>query len=715
MKIDKAIFGVDNSYFLEFWPVQAKVCKELLGIEPVLFYICDEESDFYYDDYGLVKKIKKVDDVNTGLLACIVRMFGSKFFPNEVCLTCDLDMLMINKEYFVNQIEKFDNDSLVIFTSDAYDLNRPEATELFNNEPFPFTQEMYGYPYNAAKGVIFNKILDTDCTFEEFVHRHNNYKPGYHYMWMIDEFYFADCVNHKKHNVEVNKLIRGHKSPWKANRRIDRHNFPVNLEFQNEIDAQIKDGIYNVDLLENGYYIDANCCRPYNKYKNAIDNLVNIVLNNIKIKKIEINSRTELCDIMDNHKSDKSSKPDWVDYDGHNYTRLYSQLFEKFRDKKINFFELGIGTNNLSYPCHMGEKGTPGASLRGWKEYFQIGEIFGADIDSDILFTEERIKTYYCDQTNEYQIFEMWKSIGQDMDVIIDDGYHNFSANLIFLKNSLNKVKPGGYYIVEDIVNNELSLWREELIRLKKDFINYEFELISLKWTHSDNNLLVVKNKGEINKNNLMFELGIKYQTDKILHHRFDRIYEKFLNPLKEKNIKLFEIGCGADYASFNMWKEFFPNGDIFCMDINEEIITDRGIVYRGDQTKKEDLNRMVETIGKCDIIIDDGSHITKHQIDTFNFLFEKMLKNGGIYIIEDIEASYWNKNSTLYGYKIDEYNIIDYFSSLPHKINSEFSNLKNSQKISSITHYKNCIIIVKMTDEEIVESNREYRFKEML
>ena len=54
---------------------------------------------------------------------------------------------------------------------------------------------MYNYPYNAAKGKVFNQILNTDCTFEEFVNRHANYKPGYNFMWMIDEFYFADAIH----------------------------------------------------------------------------------------------------------------------------------------------------------------------------------------------------------------------------------------------------------------------------------------------------------------------------------------------------------------------------------------------------------------------------------------------------------------------------------------------------------------------------------------
>ena len=297
MKISKAIFAADDSYFMEFWPIQAKICKEVLGIEPVLFYICDDDSDFYSDGHGLVRKIKKVDDINTGLLACISRMYGTKFFPNEVCITCDMDMLMISKEYFIKQVEKYDEDSLVIYSSDAYDLKRPEATELFANIPFPFTQEMYNYPYNAAKGSTFNKILDTDCSFETFVRRHATYKDGYHYMWMIDEFYFADCVNHKDHGVEVHKLKRGYNSPWIANNRIERHNFPVRLEIPEEAAMQEKTGwVYDKEALIRGEYYDANCCRPYSKYKEAIDELVELILRSSANKKRDLIIISAYCD-----------------------------------------------------------------------------------------------------------------------------------------------------------------------------------------------------------------------------------------------------------------------------------------------------------------------------------------------------------------------------------------------------------------------------------
>lgn len=500
MKVDKVIFGVDNSYFLEFWPIQSKICREVLGVEPVLFFICDEETDFYDDGYGLVKKIKKVGTKNTGLLACIVRLFGTKYFPNEVCVTGDLDLLMINKKYFTHDIEKYNNDSLVIFTSDAYDLNRPECQQLFDSEPFPFKQEMYNYPYYAAKGSIFNKIVDTDCSFEEFVSRHENYKPGYKFMWMIDEFYFSDCVNNKNHGVEVHKLKRGFTSPWLANKRINRHNFPVDLPYSNEVEMQKKDGIYDIEKLRSGYYIDANCCRPYSKFKHAIDDLIGIILENKNLVWWDCRDATDLCKIMKKHGSDKSCKPDWVDYQGHNYTTYYSELFEKFQNKDINLFELGLGTNDPHIPSNMGVRGTPGASLRGWKEYFPMAQVYGADIDNKILFQEDRIQTFYCDQTQSEEIKNMWEVISEDFDIIIDDGLHDFDANLIFLKNSFHKLKNNGVYVVEDVKNSEIELWKKEINSLSKIYSNCDFSIVKLdsKENKEDNNLVVIQKQMKI-------------------------------------------------------------------------------------------------------------------------------------------------------------------------------------------------------------------------
>ena len=215
-----------------------------------------------------------------------------------------------------------------------------------------------------------------------------------------------------------------------------------------------------------------------------------------------------------------------------------------------------------------------------------------------------------------------------------------------------------------------------------------------------------------------MYDLGIKHGNDKITHHRYDLIYPMFLSQFNDK-IKMLEVGLGDGSGgtgySRNMWKEFFPDSDIFVMDIHNEFEDEIGVVIKGDQSNLLDLERTSNLVGELDFIIDDGSHHPEHQVKTFNYFFNKNLKNGGLYIIEDIECSYWNPNESIYGYETGNLNIVEHFSKILHDINSEFSGNQNKYKISQITFGKNCIVIKKQTNLEIELDSREYRFKNNL
>ena len=164
--------------------------------------------------------------------------------------------------------------------------------------------------------------------------------------------------------------------------------------------------------------------------------------------------KTELCRIMTECGSDKGSG--W-----HNYTLLYDFLFGQRRREIERVFELGIGTNFQDMPSNMGAMGRPGASLRGWRNYFPAAKIVGADIDRRILFSDDRISTHYLDQLNPQTITAMWEQIEPGyIDVIIDDGLHTPEANACFMRNSIQKLRPGGYFIIEDIVLSQENLGR---------------------------------------------------------------------------------------------------------------------------------------------------------------------------------------------------------------------------------------------------------------
>jgi SAM-dependent methyltransferase len=170
-------------------------------------------------------------------------------------------------------------------------------------------------------------------------------------------------------------------------------------------------------------------------------------------------------------------------------------LFEDLCEKKLRVFELGLGTNNPHLPSNMGVNGKPGASLRGWAAYFPNAKVYGADIDMNILFEEDRIKTYYCNQLVPQEIKAMWneRELWEPFDIIIEDGLHEFEANVCFFENSIHKLKRGGYYIIEDLTINTLQQWQEKIKEWEVVYPEIKFKLVMLanKNNNWDNNLLV--------------------------------------------------------------------------------------------------------------------------------------------------------------------------------------------------------------------------------
>ncbi len=166
-----------------------------------------------------------------------------------------------------------------------------------------------------------------------------------------------------------------------------------------------------------------------------------------------------LASLCDKYGSDKGSVGNRR---RHTYTHVYGLLFQHCREGVRRVFECGIGTNNLDVPCNMGAAGVPGASLRVWRDYFPAARIFGADIDRDILFQEERITTHSVDQTSPASIRQMWREIGEpDFQLMIDDGLHTVAANMTLFENSHQQLSPSGIYVMEDVNQRHWSEYQK--------------------------------------------------------------------------------------------------------------------------------------------------------------------------------------------------------------------------------------------------------------
>lgn len=184
--------------------------------------------------------------------------------------------------------------------------------------------------------------------------------------------------------------------------------------------------------------------------------------------------------------------------------------------------------------------------------------------------------------------------------------------------------------------------------------------------------------------------LAAKYGTDK-LEHGYIPFYEQHL-PKEPKRI--LEIGV-KEGRSLAMWAEYFPNAEVYGLDLFEEneisyvrafidmhIKESRQhtVLVKGNQCDwklLEDLRKL-----EFDVIIDDGSHNSRDQMMTFFGLF-----NGKHYFIEDLHCNH------------DEF----YSQGLPRDFSAAF--LFSDIKVASNgTIYEN---VVRFDDRKVDEPNK--------
>ena len=219
--------------------------------------------------------------------------------------------------------------------------------------------------------------------------------------------------------------------------------------------------------------------------------------------------------------------------------------------------------------------------------------------------------------------------------------------------------------------------------------------------------------KAVYHSNNLT-ELAKIYRADKWGRHFYTIHYGSHFRKFRYKKIKLLEIGVGGDEnpkgggSSLRMWKKFFPFGKIFSLDIYDKSYHEerRIKIFMGSQADKPFLEKVMSEIGNPDLIIDDGSHVNGHVIETFKLLFP-YLKEGGIYVVEDMLTSYYEH----FGGDSKDLNnpvtMMNFFKKQVDGLNfSEFQQYGYQptyfdQHIISMHFYHNMVFVYKGTHDE--------------
>jgi hypothetical protein len=177
---------------------------------------------------------------------------------------------------------------------------------------------------------------------------------------------------------------------------------------------------------------------------NSINNQVDLVSNQRDASSMERTPATEHVTLVDLAETYKPSK---FTFSHAAYQRFYPIFFEKYRKQRIKMLEIGIDT---------------GAGSLLWKEYFPLADVWGMDINSATSESEGGRAINMVIGSQENRTFlenDLIEKTGGEFDIIIDDGGHHFEQQSLSYEILFSKaLKPGGYYVIEDI---ETSFWQK--------------------------------------------------------------------------------------------------------------------------------------------------------------------------------------------------------------------------------------------------------------
>lgn len=127
----------------------------------------------------------------------------------------------------------------------------------------------------------------------------------------------------------------------------------------------------------------------------------------------------------------------------HSYVDVYEDIFCDLRDKPVRMLEIGV--------CS-------GGSTAVWSEYFThpSAEIIGVDVNLSSIVPacdrrgqDMRLRIEQMDGTDPRTA----ETLGGQFDIVIDDGSHFPQHQMESMRIFHSRVKPGGYYIIEDILD----------------------------------------------------------------------------------------------------------------------------------------------------------------------------------------------------------------------------------------------------------------------
>jgi hypothetical protein len=235
MKIDTVILSSnDNPNYIQFWPIVSEAWS-LMGVEPILLYTGEQKLNLKGNVINFFSK-----NIDSSFVAQNIRILYPSLLDGNTCLVSDIDNLPLSKEYFVNSVLDYNDDSFIIYRPDACPPN------------------MISMMWNAANSTTWKEIfnIDSERNIEKYL------KKWYTKKYSIEgTAWYTDQIKLRKY---VNKFSKKNKSRIVELDDIEMGFFRFN---RNKLKKHV-DLITENPELE---FTDFHMPRPFNEYEELIN------------------------------------------------------------------------------------------------------------------------------------------------------------------------------------------------------------------------------------------------------------------------------------------------------------------------------------------------------------------------------------------------------------------------------------------------------------
>ena len=265
MKIDLCLVASDlNADYLDFLPLVLKTWKDIVGIDVkmILISIQIPENLLNYKDNIIL--FKPIENIPTGFQAQCIRILYPCILNNNIIIS-DMDLIPLNRTYYIDNIKNIYNNSFIVYRNVLEDIKQ------------------YPICFCVANSCVWKEIFN--ITTEEDIREtmkkwysqipENDYKISNPYSlgWSMDQLQLFYSVN--KWNKNIIKLEDCDTGFTRLDRILNDYDTEHKIRHQKDVNYIINNREQIKENINKGIYSDFHLPKPYNKYKEILEYLLN--------------------------------------------------------------------------------------------------------------------------------------------------------------------------------------------------------------------------------------------------------------------------------------------------------------------------------------------------------------------------------------------------------------------------------------------------------